>query len=544
MNALCAALLWTVLQDRMPEAADLVLHGGVVHTLEAAAPRAQALAARGGRIVFVGSDREAAVYVGERTVTVDLRGRPLYPGFIDAHGHLGGLAAAQRNVDLVGTGSYLEVIERVAARAGETPPGQWVLGRGWDQNDWAEPEFPRHEALSRAVANHPVVLERIDGHALLANAAAMAAAGVSAATPDPPGGRILRDAAGQPTGVFIDAAEGLIARVVPAPDEAQQRADLARAIALLHRHGITAVHDAGVAGATVARYSALARAGVFELRAYLMLAAEDGDLDAWLARGPARDLTGDGRLAVAAIKLYADGALGSRGAALLADYADDPGNRGLAQVDAAAVARLAERALRAGFQLCTHAIGDAGNRLVLDAYERALAAVPTPDHRFRVEHAQVLAPEDVPRFAALGVLPSMQAQHAVSDSPWAEARLGPERAGGAYAWRALLDAGSVVPGGSDFPVEAVDPIGAFAAAVTRRGWRPEQCMSRAEALASMTIWAAYAAFQEAELGSLRSGKRADLVALSEDLLTVPAERLEAVRVDLTVFDGRIVYRRE
>ncbi|TAH38263.1 MAG: amidohydrolase [Planctomycetota bacterium] len=522
--------------------ADLVLRNGMVHTMEAAQPRAQALAVRGGRIVFVGSSAEAAALVGEKTEIVDLRGRPLCPGFTDAHGHLGGLAAALRNVDLVGTRSYAEVIERVRARAAATPKGQWILGRGWDQNDWEVKKFPVHAELSAAVPDHPALLTRIDGHALLANARAMQAAGITRATVDPEGGRILRDGAGEPTGVFVDAAESLIARVVPEADAAALRESVRAAVALLHERGITGLHDAGVSAATLDLYAAMARAGELELREYVLLADDPRTLEAWFRRGPAQDLTGDGRIRVRAIKAYADGALGSRGAALLADYADDPGNRGLAQTSVEDLEGLAERALRGGFQLCTHAIGDAGNRMVLDAYAQALRTVPVADHRFRIEHAQVLAPEDIPRFAQLGVLPSMQAQHAVSDGPWAEARLGPERVQGAYAWRALLDRGVIIPGGSDFPVEAVDPIAAFAAAVTRNGWHTEQCMTREEALASLTIWPAYAAFQEDELGSIRVGKRADFVVLSEDLLNVPETRLGAVRVELTVFDGRVVHR--
>lgn len=527
--------------------ADLVLHNGRVVTVEAALPRASAVAVRGGRIVFVGGDAEALALAGPRTRVLDLRQRALYPGFEDAHGHVAGLGAALREVDLVGTRSFAEVVARAAAAAAAAPEGQWVLGRGWDQNDWPDPSFPRHDELSRAIPRRPVALTRVDGHALLANAAAMLAARVERDAADPPGGRILRGPGGAPTGVFVDAAMALVRRAIPPPDRATVRADLLRAIARLHRAGITSVHDAGVGAETLDIYTELARAGELDLRVYIMLDGAPETLLPWLQRGPQPDLDGDGRLCVRAVKLFADGALGSRGAALLQDYADEPGHRGLTLIAPQRLEEVAVQALQAGFQLCTHAIGDGANRLVLDAYERALRRAPAADHRFRVEHAQVLHPDDAPRFARLGVIPSMQAQHAVSDMPWAEQRLGAERVRGAYAWRALLDAGSIIAGGSDFPVEEPDPLAAFRAAVARRGrgapqgWHPEQCMTREEALRHLTIWPAFAAFAEAETGSIRAGKRADLVAVSEDLLAAPAEALERAAVELTVFDGRVVF---
>lgn len=534
--------------------ADLLFVGGPVRTLEADQPLASALAVVGDRIAWVGDAAQAGRWRGPDTRVIELDGRCLLPGFTDAHLHLEGYADLLAEVDLVGTASYEDVVARVVARAAGAVPGAWIVGFGWDQNDWDDSAFPVHDPLSAALPDHPVVLRRIDGHALLANAAALAAAGVDGTTPVPDGGRMLRDPDGAPTGVLIDNAMALVLDAVPDKSEATRRARLPAAIAALHAHGITSVHDAGVPASTVALYAALDREGRFPLRVHVMLSAGEPALraDPALTGWPTPDLLGDGRIAVRAIKAYADGALGSRGAALLADYADDTGNRGLLLTTPEALAELARFAVDGGWQLCTHAIGTRANRLVLDTYEETLSAVDDgPARRFRVEHAQVLAPADIPRFAALGVLPSMQAQHCTSDMPWAGRRLGPVRERGAYAWRALLDTGVILPGGSDCPVEEPDPIAAFHAAVTRQdaharpegGWHPEQCMTREEALAHLTRWPAYAAFREDDLGSLAPGKRADLVVLSGDPLGVPDDALLGLSVELTVFDGLVVFSR-
>ncbi len=541
-----------------PEPADLLLLHGVVRTLDPLQPVAQALAARDGVIVFVGSSEEAEALRGPRTRVLELNGRTVCPGFTDSHLHLSGFARTLGEVDLTGTASEAEVVARTVAAAVNHPPGSWIVGRGWDQNDWDSTDFPVHDRLSAALPDHPVALQRIDGHALLVNAAALAAAGIDASTPSPAGGRILHDAHGAPTGVLIDNAMALVDRQLPEPDPADLARNVRRAIAELHRHGITSVHDAGVPWRVVEVYADLARRGRFPLRAYVML--DGSDADCWRTdRGvPTDDLTGQGLLAVRAMKLYADGALGSRGAALLSDYSDDPGNTGLLRTDPALLQAACERALREGWQVATHAIGDRGNEIVLDTYERAFAAVPVSERapggeepRFRIEHVQVLAPADVPRFAELGVIASMQCQHQTSDMPWAEARLGPERVKLAYAWRSLLDAGARFAGGSDCPVEKPDPLDAFRAAVTRTdasgapfgGWHREQAMTRAEALASITAWPAYAAFQEKRLGSLVVGRRADVVVLSDDPLTVPEGQLGQLQVDATVFDGALVFER-
>jgi predicted amidohydrolase YtcJ len=528
--------------------AELVVTNARIYTVDEGRPVAQAMAVRGGRVLFVGDARGALALRGPATRVADLGGRTVIPGMVDAHGHLLGLGLGLRNVDLVGTRSYDEVIARVVERARQAPKGTWIVGRGWDQNDWGDTRFPTHEALSRAVPDHPVFLQRVDGHAALANAAAMQAARVTRDTPDPSGGRLERAADRTPTGVFVDNAEGIVDRVIPPPSRDDRRVALRAAAAELHRWGLVGVHSAGERRATIELMEEMAGRGELDLRAYVMIGDDSADVAYYLARGP-RSAVADGRLWVRSIKLYADGALGSRGAALLEPYNDDPRNGGLLVSAPAHIRDVATRALRAGFQVNTHAIGDRGNRLVLDAYAAALRDVPVADHRFRVEHAQILHHDDVPRFAELGVIPSMQASHQTSDMYWAGTRLGETRLLGAYAWRSLLDAGSIVPNGSDFPVEQVNPLISFHAAVARQdaanwpagGWHPEQRMTRDEALRSMTLWPAVAAFQERDLGSLAVGKYADFVVLDRDLMRVPAEEILATRVLATYLGGRAVY---
>jgi predicted amidohydrolase YtcJ len=530
--------------------ADLIVTARHIYTVDPVRPTVGAFVVKDGRIVFAGSTRAAMALRGPATRVLDLGNRTVIPGIVDAHLHLLGLGTSLRIVDLTGTRSYDEVIARVAARARAARPGEWVRGRGWNQNDWPVTRFPTHEALSSAAPENPVVLERVDGHALLANARALQLAGITASTPDPAGGRIVRNADGSPSGVFVDNAQGLIERVVPAPSRDETRAAILAAITELNRWGVVGVHDAGVRGATIDLYEELARAGRFDLRDYVMVAADSADLARAFARGPQTALY-DGRLWIRAIKAFADGALGSRGAALLEDYADDAGNRGLLVTDSATLQRTAIAALRHGFQLCVHAIGDRANREVLDIDEVALDSVPTADHRFRIEHAQVINRQDLPRFAELGIIPSMQTSHQTSDMYWAMNRIGWTRAQGAYAWRSLLNSGVVIPNGTDAPVDPVNPMIRFHAAITRQdadgwpagGWFPGERMTREEALASMTLWPAYASFTEQQAGSITPGKVADFVVLDQDIMTVAPERVLETNVLLTVLGGRTVYER-
>jgi len=529
--------------------ADLVVTNGRIYTSDVNRPVVEAIAVRGGRVLFAGSNRAVTALAGPRTERIDLAGRTVIPGMVDAHAHLLGLGQALRTVDLVGTRSYDEVVARVAERARTARPGEWIRGRGWDQNDWSDTRFPTHAALSRAVPNNPVYLTRVDGHAALVNAKALELAQVTAATADPAGGRFIRDSANNPTGILVDNAQGIVGRVIPASSRAELQEQTLAAVTEANRWGLTGIHDAGVGAEGIAVYEELARAGRYNLRNYVMIRANDSTLDAFMRRGPQKGLY-DGRIWIRAIKISADGALGSRGAALLEPYSDDAGNSGLLVTPPERTRSVAVRALRSGFQLNVHAIGDRANRIVLDQFETALREVPVADHRFRIEHAQILHYQDIPRFAELDVIPSMQGSHQTSDMYWAPNRLGQGRLFGAYAWRSLLSTGVVIPNGSDFPVEAVNPIISFHSFVSRQdaanfpagGWFAEQRTTREEALLSITLWPAYAAFMENESGSLTAGKYADFVVLDRDIMTAAPEQILATRVLRTVLGGRTVYQ--
>ena len=530
--------------------ADMILYNARIYTVDENRPTAEAMAVRDGRVLFTGSLRGAEALAGERTERIDLQGATVVPGMVDAHVHLMGLGSALRNIDLVGTRSYDEIIRLVVDRARSAPKGEWIQGRGWDQNDWGDTRFPTHEALSRAVPDHPVYLTRVDGHAALVNAMAMEQAGLTVAMTDPAGGRIIRDDAGNATGVLIDRAQGLVAQAIPEPSAHEQRQALLAAIAEANRWGLTGIHDAGVDAESIDLYESVAREGGYNIRNYVMIASDDATLQRYFTRGPQAALF-DGRLWLRAIKISADGALGSRGAALLEPYSDDPGNTGLLITPFERIEAVAVRALREGFQVNVHAIGDRANRVVLDAFEVALREVPTADHRFRVEHAQIIHSQDLPRFAQLDVIPSMQGSHQTSDMYWAIDRLGWTRVQGAYAWRSLLNTGVVIPNGSDFPVESPNPLISFKAFVTRQdangwpagGWFPDERTTRAEALKSMTLWPAYGAFMEDVSGSLTPGKYADFVVLDQDIMTIAPERILDARVLMTVLGGTVVYER-
>lgn len=549
--ALLASPLSPLAAQGQQQPADLIVTNARIYTVDDSHPFVSAMAIRGGKVAFVGDQRGALVLRGPNTRVVDLGGRTVIPGMVDAHAHVLNLGNALANVDLVGSTSLDEVVARVAARLAGRAAGSWVIGRGWDQNRWGNTAFPTHETLSAATPNHPVVLTRIDGHATYVNKKAMELAGITAATKDPEGGQILRDAQGNPTGVFIDNAMGLVNRVVPASTRDEIKRNVAAAIAEMQKWGLTGVHDAGAGEQTLSVYEELGKAGQLNTRLYAMISGgtqETPELERLLAKGPQSALYG-GTLWIRSIKLYSDGALGSRGAALLDPYTDDAKNTGLVRTDPKFMEAIAVKALKTGFQVGIHGIGDRGNRIALDAYEAALKQVPVADHRFRIEHAQILNYADIPRFAQLGVIPSMQASHQTSDMYWAGARLGTHRLPGAYAWRALLNTGVVIPNGSDFPVEFVNPLISFHAAISRQdandwpagGWYPEQIMTREEALKSMTIWPAYAGFQENELGSLTPGKHADFTVLDQDIMRVPAALVLKTKVLSTWVGGKAVY---
>ena len=526
----------------------MLLTNGRIYTLDAGDTIADTLVVRAGRIAFAGSRADVNLAPGEETI--DLGGRAVLPGLVDAHGHLMHLARGRLSFDARGLGSEEEVARRVGERAAGRARGEWIGGRNWDQNLWPGRQFPTRASLDRAAHDHPVSLIRIDGHATWANSAALAAAAIDRRTPDPPGGIIARDAHGEPTGLLIDTAQRLVQRAEPRPSDDQFDQAVRECIGDCLAAGLTGVHEMGAELYALDSYRRLIARGDFPFRNYVAVAGRSASTwDHYRQRGPER--VGDGRLAIGALKLLADGALGSRGAALHDAYCDDPGNTGLVLVPGEEIERVTLEAGALGFQVCVHAIGDRANTIVLDAFERALRRAPRPDHRLRVEHAQILAERDIPRFSRLGVLPSMQATHCTSDMPWAGERLGPERLRGAYAWRSLLATGVVIAGGSDFPVESPNPFHGIHAAVTRRprtggdpSWQPEQRMTRSEAVRSFTTWNAFASRQEAELGSLEPGKHADLVVLSHDVFTCPDDHIADIRPVLTLVGGEVVFRRE
>ncbi len=536
------------------QAPDWILVNANIYTVDARQPRAQALAVRGERLAAVGSNEKVRALVppGGTTRVVDAGGLTVVPGLIDAHGHMLGLGQSLERLDLREAASPDEVARLVRKQAARRRPGEWIQGRGWDQNKWPGKEFPTHDPISAAAPENPVYLTRVDGHAGWVNRKALELAGVSAATADPPGGRLIRGPDGVPTGVLVDRAQGLVTSKIPTSGPRQIQDALARAAQECVRLGLTGVHDAGVSMEIITAYKELIAENKMPLRVYAMIRGPSATLDEYFQRGPEVNY-GGGRLTVRSIKLGVDGALGSRGAALLEPYTDEPGNRGLITLAPSQMIQVCEHALERGFQVNTHAIGDRGNRIALDDYEAAfLGRKEYPrDHRFRIEHAQVLAPDDIPRLGRLGVIASMQGTHATSDMPWAEARLGRERARGAYAWQALLKSGARLANGSDFPVEAVNPLWGFYASITRQdhagqpagGWFADQRLSREEALRSFTLDAAYAAFEERDKGSLEPGKLADFIVLSRDIMTIPPADVLKTEVVRTVVGGQTVWQR-
>jgi len=522
-----------------------VFRGALVYTAWDETPRKAAILVKRGTVAFVGNEAEARAAAPAAKI-VDLAGAVLVPGLTDAHGHLRSLGTLRRMIDCRGI-SKDEIVLRVRALSPTAARGTWIRGRAWDQNRWSDTSFPTAADLEAAAPKTPVVLARVDGHAIWVNAAALKAAGVTKATPDPPGGRIERLEDGSPAGVFVDNAMALILNAIPAPGPDEARKDFVAGLEACAKAGLTGVGEAsGSSLADVAILEKLAKEGKLPVRVYATVGPKD--LDAALARGP----VSEGRLTVRALKIVADGALGSRGAALLADYSDAPGNRGLDVTAPEEVERLAAKAFRGGFQVWTHAIGDRANRITLDAYEKSLSSVHPVDPRPRIEHAQVLAPGDAARFAKIGVIASMQPTHATSDWPWAEARLGKERVKGSYAWRTLLKAGARLAGGSDFPVESEEPLLGIYAAVTRQettgkppgGWRMEEALTRAEALRLFTADNAYAEFAEKRRGRIEPGFDADFTVLDRDVFSAatPASEIPKATVRMTVVGGEIVYR--
>jgi predicted amidohydrolase YtcJ len=528
-----------------------VLTAARIHTSDPQRPTAEAIAwDQTGRVLAVGDAEEMlARYPDARRI--EAAGRTVVPGLIDAHGHVMGLGYALIRADLVGARDKAEAIARLQAYEKQLPADAWLLGSGWDQNDWPGQAFPSAADLDAAFPRRPVWLERVDGHAGWANSAALRAAADKAGKSlegdwQPAGGRIERHD-GRPTGVLVDAAMALVNAAIPAPDEALREQALAKALATAVRHGLTGVHDMGVSREDLALMKRFADSGRLPLRLSAYADADSGALADLCAQGLYRH--GDGRLQMRGVKFYMDGALGSRGAALLEDYSDDHGNRGLLLTEPAAFEAAVRKAKQCGVQVATHAIGDRGNRLVLDTYARVLGDARESDHRWRIEHAQVVALADIPRFAPLGVIASMQPAHATSDMPWAQERIGPQRIEGAYAWQRFLATAARLALGSDFPVESPDPRLGLYAAVTRQdragqprgGWRPDQRLTAAQALRGFTADAAYAGYDEGQVGRLAPGLRADFVILDQDPLAIAGAGLDELHIRSTWVDGKPVF---
>ena len=535
-------------------AADVVFKNGNVYTANDKSPQAQAIAVKEDKIVFVGTNEAAQKYVGPNTRVVDLKGNTVLPGFTDSHQQLSGVGQREMTLNLEGTTSLDDFLAKVKARVDQTKPGDWVTGRGWIETHWKPPVFPTRWDLDNVAPNNPVILGRADGHGAVANSAALKLAGVDKNTPNPFGGEISKDKqSGEPNGMLLDTAQGLVRRKVPptTPEDAERAVVLGvkRNIEL----GWTQIQDAGGSYADVEIFKKLYAAGTIKLRIYKAVHGPGVSATRLLAEGATIGAYGN-RFTFRTIKVVSDGALGSRGAALFEPYSDATDTSGFLTVKAEELRPMLVDALRKGIQVETHAIGDRANRFVLDEYEAAFKAVPSAerkvaDPRWRIEHAQIVNPADIPRFVKLGVIPSMQPSHAIGDLFFAPSRVGIKRLQGSYAWESFIKSGIVVPGGSDAPVERGEPMIEFYAAVARKdqkgfsgeGWHPEEAVSRAQALKMFTIWPAYAAFEEKLRGTIEVGKLADLTILSADIMTIPAPEILKTRCVMTVINGEIVF---
>jgi predicted amidohydrolase YtcJ len=534
------------------EPADLVFLNGNVYTVNDKQPHAEAVAVKVDRIVFVGSNADAKKYQGAKTRVVDLHGATVLPGLTDAHYHLIGVGQREMTLNLEGITNLQDFLTKVKARVDQAKPGEWVTGRGWIETFWQPPVFPTRWDLDKIAPNNPVFLTRADGHGAVANSAALG--GVTKDTKDPFGGQILRDKqTGEATGMLLDNAQSFVSRHIPPRAEGNTEQAVILGVNRSIMLGWTQVQDPGGSYADFGLYSKLYSEGKIKLRIYKAVYGPGPEADRLLREGPVIEAAGN-RLNLRAIKVVSDGALGSRGAALLAPYSDAPDSSGFLRVKEAELLPMLEEALRKGIQVETHAIGDYANRFILDEYEKALKAVPAAerkisDPRWRVEHAQIVNPTDIPRFAKLGIIPSMQPSHAIGDLHFAPSRLGIKRLEGAYAWNSFIKSGVIVPGGSDAPVERGEPMIEFYAAVARKdikgftgdGWHPEEAVTRAQALKMFTIWPAYVAFEESLRGTIEVGKLADLTVLSADIMKIPEMDILKTHCVMTVIGGEIVY---
>lgn len=557
------ALIWAGCSSEKAEEADLIFTNGIVYTVDENNPKTEAVAVKNGLILAIGTTEEMLAHTGDGTEVIDLQGKTMTPGLIESHAHLMGIGYNKLEIDLMYVKTYDELVEKVAEAVEKAKPGDWITGRGWHQDKWIEkPDnmvkgFQTNDKLNEVSKDNPVFLRHASGHASFANDKALEMAGITNLTGERPGevegGEIIVDDLGNPTGVLTERASGLVGRLVPA--ETPERAEEALTLALqeLVEKGITSFHDAGSGQDVIDLVQKFKDEGKLTVRQYIMLTGRQPELlEAWYEKGPMID-SADHMLTVRSIKLNCDGALGPRGAWLLEDYYDRPGHRGHETLPMEVVTEVSERALPLGFQVCSHAIGDRANQEILDRYEAAFVNHPTAtDHRFRIEHAQHIHPDDIPRFGELGVIAAMQAIHLSSDRPWAIDRLGEKRIiDGAYVWQKLMQTGAVVTNGTDAPVEPVDPIPSFYASVTRKtleglpegGYEADQKMTRAEALKSYTLDGAYAEFEEDFKGSIEVGKAADFTIYDRDLMSVPEDEILDTQIMMTVVAGKVVFKK-
>ena len=542
------------------EKADMIIHNGTIYTMNDLMPTTESVAIRNGKIIALGKYRDLDDLITPRTKIINLNGAMMTPGLIEGHGHFYGLGLAKMQLDLSTAESYAELVSMVSDAIDSSNPGEWILGRGWHQSKWSDNAdsfikgFQTHDSLSKISPNNPVWLKHASGHAGFANQKAMDIAGVSSETEFGFGGEIIKDLSGNPTGVFNERAEALISKHV---DTNLGKDSDIRAIELAVKtcleHGITSFHDAGTGSKTITTLRSAIDKNLLKVRVYAMLTSRDTSLlNQWYKKGPEIG-SGNDFLTIRSIKLNADGALGSRGAWLIDEYTDRPGHFGMATQSMDYVYKVAKNGIQNGFQVNSHAIGDRANREILDQYEKVFNEFPklSKDHRWRIEHAQHIDPKDIPRFGSLKVIASIQGIHMSSDRPWAINRLGQKRIiEGAYVWRDLINHGAILINGSDVPVEPIDPIASFYASTTRKtlkglpnsGYEPEQKMTRIEAMKSYTINAAYGAFEEKLKGSIEIGKYADFAVFSQNLITVPDDKILETKILYTIVNGKIEYQ--
>lgn len=554
LSVLLFSLSPTTPLTSIPAPADLVLKNGNIYTVNEKQMHAEAVAVKGDRIVFVGSNAEVKRFQGPNTRVVDLHGATVVPGLTDAHHHLSGVGFREMTLNLEGVTSLEDFLAKVKARVDQAKPGEWVTGRGWIETFWKPQVFPTRWDLDRIAPNNPVILERADGHGAVANSAALKIAGIDKSTPSPFGGEISKDKqTGEPNGMLLDAAQGLVRRHLPPTSASDEEQAIILGVKRDVELGWTQVQDPGGSYAEVDLFKKLYGEGKIKLRIYKALSSPGSEVQRLFREGPIIEAYGN-RLNVRTIKVYVDGSLGSRSAALLEPYSDAPDTSGFLTIKEEVLLPMIEEALRKGIQVETHAIGDRGNRFILDEYEKALNAVPpeqrkVSEPRWRVEHSQIVNPTDIPRFAKLGIIPSMQPSHAIGDLHFAPGRLGQKRLAGAYAWNSFIKSGVIVPGGSDAPVERGEPMIEFYAAVARKdirgftgeGWHPEEAVTREQALKMFTIWPAYAAFEENLRGAIEVGKLADFTVLSADIMKIPEMEILKTHCVMTVIGGEVVY---